>query len=246
MPYPPNGPGFTPYAYYLNYGRWPGPDAQISTPLVYDDCLTVEQQFASWWADQRDQTGALKQYTDDKVAEEAQIRKNEDERVLKEAKDYADGKAADLQAQLNAEVARAKAEESRIESESKTRDSAEQNRAEAAEAKLTQDLATEAARAKDAEEQLQDNLDAETEQRKAADSANNKKIDAEITRAKKAEADIEAHLDTVEDELQAADAAEQADRIAADKKLYDIVVAALKSAYLDETGTMHFSIEQWQ
>lgn len=235
MPYPPNGPGFTPYAYYLNYGRWPGPDAQISTPLVYDDCLTVEQQFASWWADQRDQTGALKKYTDDKVEEEAQIRKAEDERVLSEAKDYADGKAAELQAQLNAEIARAKSEESRIESESKTRDSAEQNRAEAAEAKLTQDLATEAARAKDAEEQLQDNLDAEAEQRKAADSANDKAIKAEATRAKAAEADLTAHLE-----------AEEADRIAADKKLYDIVVAALKTAYLDEAGTMHFTIEQWQ
>lgn len=235
MPYPPNGPGFGPYAYYMHYGRWPGPDAQISTPLVYDDCLTVEQQLACWWADQRDQTAALKQYTDDKVAEEAQIRENEDKRVLSEAKDYADGKAADLQAQLNAEIARAKSEEARIEKESKARDD-----------ELAQDIATEIARATDAEEQLQDDIDAEAATRKSEDAKLDAAIEAERARAEQAEADLTAHLEAEEADREAADAAEQADRIAADKKLYDIVVSALKSAHLDEAGTMHFTIEQWQ
>ena len=92
----------------------------------------------------------------------------------------------DLQKQLDAEIARAKAEEARLDKKI----DAETVRAKAEEARLDGKIDAETTRAKGEEARLDGKIDAETVRAKAEEARLDGKIDAETTRAKEKENEL--------------------------------------------------------
>lgn len=96
----------------------------------------------------------------------------------------------DLQKQLDAEIARAKAEEARLDK--KIDD--ETTRAKAEEVRLDSEIATESSRAKAEEERLDTKINNETTRATGEEASLNGKIDAETTRAQGKENELSAKV----------------------------------------------------
>lgn len=96
----------------------------------------------------------------------------------------------DLQKQLDAEIARAKAEEARLDKKI----DAETVRAKAEETRLDGKIDTETTRAKGEETHLEGKIDAETTRAKGEESRLDGKIDTEVGRAKEKENELSASV----------------------------------------------------